>query len=361
MNTRQLTLIDLEQITSLISSYNPTLTSYHSVGSFNHLSQVAKQRLGKYYLEKLDLVSRFFTASYFPGDLHKQRIVTFKSVRSLFASQNILRPYIKYAQNLCRLIRENNLQLNTKCLRELLIKTFEWIINTERNRPGIQIRNGLLVKVGEFGYKKFRNCDREYEVNGLGPLSSATRDIVIQLMNIDATDLDQVSSSPTIAKHLLSGLLYRQMMTDGEEGLLLLERGIESIHRLTERKTQGEIGVKDKLNQTLYGSERHLNDVDCRNVWEAMEFYVTHVGGFSDFRSGRSWMSHQIFNIENKLQRTFERNLKEQGIEVLAHIYDGCVIYGHIDEKTLHSVIFKTEEETGIKMNWIAKKTWSKK
>jgi len=193
-------------------------------------------------------------------------------------------------------------------------------------------------------------------------MSSSLRNFVILLMNVDATDIDQKSSTPTIFLQLLDRAVLRAEMDDRHDDVAELERGRVHLQNALKRKDIGEEGVKEMLNPTMYGSREYLQDNDMNGIHTMLRTYVRTEEGFNTLdHCARSWLSRRIFSVENKLQRTFEKHLSDMGIKTLSHIYDGAIFYGHPTEEQIKEAERMTIEEVGVNMTWVIKKVWSKK
>lgn len=356
----------LSDLLQTIRSRSLDLKFVSDFGCFNNNSQANIKRWGtRNYKAVLETFSQqvpknICPFNYIVGERTKQLWIPPWKMMDFFITQSVFKKHSHFIHQVISKLqdKEQPVQICSSFVYQLFGFLITVVLNTSQGSNGFQIQSNRLVIQGEFETKKFRNCDREYEIHGFGPMSNKLRNFVIQLMDIDATDIDQVSSSPTIAKHLLSKLMYREML-NGED-TVVIEKGLESIDRLIERKQNGETDVKEMLNQTLYGSRRHLTEKDAQSIYDAMEYFCQKEGGFRTFRSGRSWLSHQIFNIENKLQRTFEKHLSEIGIKTLSHIYDGCIVLGHPTSEQIELAERKTVEDVGFNMKWVVKKEWSK-
>jgi len=369
--TIQLTIEELPLLLETVKSRALDLPFVSAFGCFNNNSASNIKRWGtRRYKEVLNTFSQQVPKTICPfdyvvGQRTKQLWIPLWKLRDFFITQDVFKEYTPLIRRVIELLTDRNqpIQMGGSFLYDLFRFLVKAVLNTvEDNQHAHQIQDGHLIIKDQFETKRFRNCDREYEIDGLGPMSSSLRNFVILLMNVDATDIDQKSSTPTIFSQFLDKAVLRAELDDRHDDVAELERGRIHLQNALKRKENGEAGVKEMLNATLYGCRQYLNDIDMNGIHTMLRTYVRTEGGFNTFgKPAKSWLSYQNMNVEHKLQRTFEKHLADMGIKTLSHIYDGCIVYGHPTEEQIKIAEKMTIEEVGVIMKWVIKKTWSKK
>ena len=371
--TLNLTIEDIYKIGQALRSRDLDLSWTSDFGGFCHNSVANLKRWGtRKYGQMLNLFSsqqpkNICGFSYIVGERTKQRWVTAGDLIRFLQTTIQSSPFAELIPFLKRVLKDVSTRAfhrewGSRDFYSVLQVVCSAIWNTHLSRGTFRILGDVLIIATPFEYKRFLNCDREYEVDGLAPMSGNTRDFVIRMMNVNASDIDQVSSTPTIFLQLLDRAVLEAELDDRHHDVAELERGRIHLQNALKRKENGEEGLKEMLNPTMYGSREYLNDKDMNGIHSLLRDYVRIVGGFQTFGYGaRSWLSHQILNIEHKLQRTFERHLSDMGIKTLSHIYDGCIVLGHPTSEQIKEAERMTVEETGFQMTWKIKKTWNQK
>jgi len=367
-----ITIEDTYKIGQAIRSRDLDLSWTSDFGGFCNNAVANLKRWGtRRYLNMLNLFSsqqpkNICSFSYIVGERTKQRWITASDLIRFLQTVIKSSDFSSFVPFLQRVLKDVSTRLfrrewgNKDCYSVLqIICSAIW--NTYTQTGTFRILNDVLIIAVPFEYKRFLNCDREYEVDGLAPMSSKARDFVIRMMNVDAVDIDQKSSTPTIFLQLLDKAVLRAELDDRHDDVADLETGRVHLQNALNRKEQGEDGIKEMLNPTMYGCREYLNDKDMNGIHSLLRTYARVEGGFQTLGdSAKSWLSRQIFDVENKLQRTFEKHLADMGIKTLSHIYDGCIVYGHPTEEQIEVAERKTVEEVGVNMKWVVKKTWSK-
>ena len=323
----------------------------HACVKFKELLGCAHVSSSKRYLHFLDSVSIVVNPRYrflSEANFQMKRAVTTTRVLS-FLEQPFFKNMKQYAEQYIHIASEKHDTTDIETKTIIALQALQYATNTVLQKPGIQFdmnNPGYVTKVGQFEYRQFSNCGREYEVCGIASMSEKARNILMSMFNKPAVDIDMVSAAPTILTHIIN-----TKSTSSNSSLLV------EIRSLLNDKKNGDVTAKNKLNHTMFGSTEHLHDKRCRVLYhEAKKFAETYLDCSTD-RWGRVLARH-IFTIENTLQREFESQLSQKGVNVISHIYDGC-----ITEETTQALIDEcaaiVADKHGVQMKWTIKNKWN--